>query len=817
MENGSVDSSAGPEPQVHRSEQLPLTDELASPATAHGVAATSSTSPARQSSSKGRAKCRYFATKKGCRAGAECPFVHDVSNIKQARIQSDQKPKTQASPDSSQSTGSGVASGVQNLSIGPDPPKQKPASSHASSQPQRPVSKIEQNDPREFQINQLRRRYRPEETSDDTGSTLKFGLVPSDPDFPFELDSLQCVLHVPYDFPGMGRPTLVATNTEMEPAYQANVGRGFDDIVDFTLRTNGRGTLLNWLNTLDRQLERLLTTLERGPTLKFVANVGDDATSVDSVPSQKAASVPAPATKRPAEAPIQSQVPKPAAKVPSYTGEQRASAEKRRLTDTKQLEARLGRLPLFQKRTENCFIIPIQPNKPDRLPQSLQSVKTVKLSIPNLYPLKPSLIEIQGVDSPEARSVEIGFIQWFEKNTQMNLVSQINYLASNMHNFAKTPLPEVAEQMQHEHVSEAVNQNSRPVEEESSAEPAGDRPHLHVIPRPPEWSVQERHSGSETTDESSYDEEEDDEEDGEETDGGAPVPVALDTPGRGVALSFPFLELYGIELLEIIHLAVTIKCERCKESMDIKNVPHLRDAKDMPKIESCKKCTSAMSIGFRKQLMHSHANRAGYLDLEGCTIVDLLPSNFLPTCAECSTEYHAPGVSAVRAESAMAICRHCHRKMVFKIPEVKFLLVGTAAASTRAGLPLKKKPKEVLGIVAGQELPRRGRCQHYGKSYRWFRFSCCSKVFSCDKCHDAEADHPNEHANRMICGFCSREQIYRPENCGICRATLIGKAGSGFWEGGKGTRNRALMSRKDPRKFKRRGATAPGGSSSKKK
>lgn len=23
--------------------------------------------------------------------------------------------------------------------------------------------------------------------------------------------------------------------------------------------------------------------------------------------------------------------------------------------------------------------------------------------------------------------------------------------------------------------------------------------------------------------------------------------------------------------------------------------------------------------------MHSHANRAGYLDLDGCTIVDLLP------------------------------------------------------------------------------------------------------------------------------------------------------------------------------------------------
>lgn len=86
----------------------------------------------------------------------------------------------------------------------------------------------------------------------------------------------------------------------------------------------------------------------------------------------------------------------------------------------------------------------------------------------------------------------------------------------------------------------------------------------------------------------------------------------------------------------------------------------------------------------------------------------------------------------------------------------------------------------------------------------------------------------------LLSGFCSREQHFRPENCGTCKAVLVGKAGSGFWEGGKGTRNRALMSRKgiyftptlflfgtdeeaDPRKYKRVGATAPGGSSSKKK
>lgn len=131
----------------------------------------------------------------------------------------------------------------------------------------------------------------------------------------------------------------------------------------------------------------------------------------------------------------------------------------------------------------------------------------------------------------------------------------------------------------------------------------------------------------------------------------------------------------------------------------------------------------------------------------------------------------------------------------FKIPEVKFLLISAAAARTDRA-PVRKKAKESLGIVAGQPLPRNGRCSHYGKSYRWFRFSCCSKVFPCDKCHDAESDHPNEHANRMICGHCSREQNYRPEDCGICHSSLIKKAGSGFWEGGKGTRDKSRMSRK---------------------
>lgn len=392
----------------------------------------------------------------------------------------------------------------------------------------------------------------------------------------------------------------------MESAFQANVSRGFDDIVDFTLRTKGQGTLLNWLNSLDKQLERLLTTLERGPRLKFVANVGNDVTAPSKSGAASQPELSKPSTMKLPDRASQALAPIASIASPAHTAEQKAQAEKRRSMEAKQLEARLGRLPLFQKRTETSFIVPIQPNKLDRLPRSLQSVKTVKLLVPPLYPLESSSVEIQGVESPETRTVETGFAQWVEKNSQMNLVSQINYLASNMHNFAKTPLPEVAERSQQESIPIEVEPSVNQIDEEVSPEETGDRPHLHVIPRPPEWSVPGPSSDSEVTDESSYEEEFEEEREDEE-EGGAPVPAAVDnTPGRGVALSFPFLELYSIELLEVMYLAITIKCERCKDTMDIKNVPQMQDPKATPKVESCKKCANSMSIGeSHNMVLHS--------------------------------------------------------------------------------------------------------------------------------------------------------------------------------------------------------------------
>jgi hypothetical protein len=80
------------------------------------------------------------------------------------------------------------------------------------------------------------------------------------------------------------------------------------------------------------------------------------------------------------------------------------------------------------------------------------------------------------------------------------------------------------------------------------------------------------------------------------------------------------MELYGIELLEVATLNITVKCERCRDLSEAKG---LKDG--VEKSESCRKCASHLGIRFRKDLVHAHAIRAGFLDLEGCVVGDMLP------------------------------------------------------------------------------------------------------------------------------------------------------------------------------------------------
>ncbi|KAK3175150.1 hypothetical protein OEA41_002396 [Lepraria neglecta] len=588
--------------------------------------------------------CKFFGTKN---AGDACPFIHDASKLQN----NGPRPKAGRKPVPEQDT-SGPS---QNTSTNTE---NEPAASSTEGRRfipppvdgsrvvGKPVPKAQAEDPREFQIKQLKRRFSPTETAEDGGTAFTFQMVPSDPDFPFEMVGLECVLHVPVSYPKEGKPSLDVKNEEMGREWQVRVERGFARLAERA----PQGTLLGLMNSLDRQLEGLLVDRKEDEGITIILNqLPRQAEPVNSLRPAKSTTPNPPIASKPQEV---------------YTSEQRHQASQRRETETRQLEARLGRTPLFSKSSDGiAYTIPITPRKHADLPVPLQVVKAIKLFVPMLYPLQHYRIELQNVSREAAKATEKGFEKKMKEVAEGNLMGHVNWLAQNMHVLATEVInePVVEAEVNKAHDLPPVQAGESAIEKVNPAMKGehDDRSHIKLIPPPPEWIMVnegEADYSSESDYSDSYDSGDEDEY-GEK--GGAALETVPESsaptggPERGISLSFPSLELYGIELLELVSLCITIKCERCKDTMDINN---LRDTAN--KSESCKKCAMALSVGYRRELMHINSN-------------------------------------------------------------------------------------------------------------------------------------------------------YRPEDCGICHSSLIKKAGSGFWEGGKGTRDKSKMSRKDPRKYKRRaGGTA---------
>ena len=434
--------------------------------------------------------------------------------------------------------------------------------------------------------------------------------------------------------------------------------------------------------------------------------------------------------------------------------------------------------------------------------------------MPKLYNLETCTVLLNGVGGSEVENVQSAFERHVEKDQDMSLMAHVNYLTQNIYTMATEILqdiqatdadleilpPDLTQSNIATTASEETDTNKDVVDKE--------RPHIHFIPRPPEW---DRHDSDGGTDESSYDSEEYTDTDGGEGEdeaeqGGASLPsTASASVEKGIHISFPDLELHNIELLILDSLSLSVKCLRCKTPSDVSKIKGGSDlggtVASTTRNESCPKCTTSFTFSYVSNALHANTVRAGTIEVTGCTITDVLPSTFQPTCSSCSTTFPVPpGMISVRGDTPIQVCRSCHAKMTFTIHEVKFLRVSHAAAT----LPLRRPTKENLGISAGTPLPNNGTCSHYHHSYRWFRFSCCNRVHACDRCHDAAEEHVNERAERMVCGWCSREQRFRSEDCGVCgRSVMRQKKRGGFWEGGQGTRDRRLMSRNEKRKYKR--------------
>ncbi|KXX83338.1 hypothetical protein MMYC01_200053 [Madurella mycetomatis] len=648
----------------------------------------------------------------------------------------------------------------------------------------KPVPKQEARDTRGYHIGQLKRRYSPKETELEGEVSLVFKLTPSDPDFPFDLDHLECDLRVPAAYPRRP-PRLQIKNTDIPRGFAINIERGWDRLVE-----EKRGaTLLALTNALDRRLESLLSE-QKAETVKLT--IYKDTRHLNAESATKLGEKPAEPTLKPFP------VDQPYVPEESYSRDQIAEAKARRAQEIRQLEARMSRLPVYHKSSDGIvYTLPLEPKRRPNLPLGLQAVQSVQLIVPLLYPLQSLRVLLNDVDSSDAEALEELFTQKAAEQKQMSLMSHLNYLAQNMHALAMQAQASAAKNVAATEAPDVLEQEAKEAEHSATMETG--KGHIHVIPRPPEWSLDDGSDDSGSSDEDLYEDEEDGGVAIERGEADAPS-LPTQTQELGTAMSFPSIELRGIELLQVSVLSLSVKCDRCKTLNEVTGLKG-----NIEKSTSCKKCATPFTIRFRQELVHQNSTRAGFIDATACTVADLLPSTFVPTCGKCSTA--SAGLVSVRGETTTNVCRECHARFTFKIPDVKFLAYAPGIHGGKLLPPTSgpRRRQEKLGLQAGEPLPNRGTCAHYRRSYRWFRFSCCSKVHPCDRCHDAAEDHLNEWANRMICGWCSREQNYSVESCAFCGRSVIGKRGKGYWEGGKGTRDQRLMRRGDKRKYRRLG------------
>lgn len=672
----------------------------------------------------------------------------------------------------------------------------------------RPVPEEQQQDPRGFELNQLRRRYNPREQLIDEhgGLIFAFSFTPSDPDFPFDLERLNCELHIPSTWPDRdieSPPALRVKNAELPRGFAINIEAGWDKIVK-----ERRGvTLANMVRVLDNQLESFLS-MQKAKTIKMVQfkdtrhlglATGDASDSeVGGVLENLNASQQY--TKKEEQRPHEKGSFGPFPRE-VFTKEQIAEAKARRFTETKQLEARMSRMMGFQKEIDGVvYTLPFKARGHVPVPSGLNGVSKIHLIIPLLYPLQP--LRFQLVDASDdglAEKVEDLFHSKVQELDKMNLMSVVNWLASNLGQLAREVQEKeekLAKQREAEELAiQAVRKEKGKGEEISDPDSAWvidgqKKGYVKMISRPPEWTFGYR-SAESSESENIYEDDDDEESNAPQVS----VPTGLDAQ-KGTALSFPGLQLHEVGLMRLSSLGIRVRCARCKNLTDVTGLKH-----NLMQDESCCKCGLKMAVTFRQALMHQNNYCAGYLDLVGCSAVDMLPSAFTPVCGQC--DQPAPAIVCAPSDSITQVCRHCYSRLRISLTDRK-LQVLTPSLPSSSSIPRKQQETQIWR--PGKALPDHGACKHYSRSFRWFRFNCCYHVHPCDHCHDKTEDHVHEWADRMVCGFCGREGRYAPHTCRFCgRAVIGGGHGKGFWEGGKGTRDKVRMNKKDKRKYKRVG------------
>ncbi|EPQ66233.1 hypothetical protein BGT96224_104, partial [Blumeria graminis f. sp. tritici 96224] len=213
----------------------------------------------------------------------------------------------------------------------------------------RPEPKSQQLRLRELELDQVREHFLLRETCLTNQTLMRFELKPSDPDFPYEIEALDCEISVPTTYP-QSRPGLKVLNKEIPRGFVLNLEIGFQSIAQEMFHA----TVVEILGAFDKRLEALLSAPEQ-EALKFISNHDRRHLSIPSKSSNSSTiSIPCNHVDQliVVSSVKQSSNPHPCEEWQTFTTEQKLEAFGRRESERKKLEARMGRLPLYKKSTD---------------------------------------------------------------------------------------------------------------------------------------------------------------------------------------------------------------------------------------------------------------------------------------------------------------------------------------------------------------------------------------------------------------------------------------------------------------------------------
>ena len=280
------------------------------------------------------------------------------------------------------------------------------------------------------------------------------------------------------------------------------------------------------------------------------------------------------------------------------------------------------------------------------------------------------------------------------------------------------------------------------------------------------------------------------------------------------------VQLNNISIVQICQIKLLLKCSKCKKVAFDSKYMKLNKLKNVFYLGTrCPRCQNEIFSIFISDFIHqNNLTNAGVCYITGGNVIDFLPSMYNLECEKCG-QNKTIKLRTGCLHSNDSNCRKCNTKLNFVIlsasisnifvsdlkdlADIKIINFEKFTFAIKDDINLDNYVKKYDKVIQeGKELPDYGACKHYKYSLRWFRFSCCNKVFPCDICHDETSDHNNEYAKTILCGFCASEQSASNKLCSKCGKMFTkSEGGKKFWEGGKGCRNPQFMGTIDSHKY----------------